>query len=153
MLTFVVPGTPVAQPRPRAAVRSGHAVVYGAAKSHPIHVFKAATRLAASQAACGASPMEGPLMLAVLFVLPRPGRLRWRTRPMPRLPHDRKPDADNLAKAILDACNGILWRDDAQLVQLAVEKLYAAGDESPHVAVTLEPYGAIAAASDGANAG
>lgn len=136
MLTFTVPGVPVPQPRPRATVLAGHARVYGAPKSHAIHAFKACCRLAASQAHCGA-PLEGPLVLAVLFVLPRPSRLRWKSRPMPRLPHDRKPDADNLAKAILDACNGLLWMDDAQLVQLAVEKCYAAGDESPHVAVTL----------------
>ena len=27
-------------------------------------------------------------------------------------------DIDNLAKAVLDACNGILWLDDSQIVEL-----------------------------------
>ena len=31
-------------------------------------------------------------------------------------------DIDNLAKAILDACNGILWRDDSQIVDLHIVK-------------------------------
>lgn len=31
-------------------------------------------------------------------------------------------DADNHAKAILDACNGIVWHDDAQVVDLQIIK-------------------------------
>jgi Holliday junction resolvase RusA-like endonuclease len=31
-------------------------------------------------------------------------------------------DADNHAKAVLDACNGIIWNDDAQIVSLTAEK-------------------------------
>lgn len=33
-----------------------------------------------------------------------------------------KPDADNIAKAILDALNGVAWRDDAQVWSLGVRK-------------------------------
>lgn len=36
-----------------------------------------------------------------------------------------KPDLDNTTKAFLDALNGIVWRDDAQVVDLAVSKRYA----------------------------
>ncbi len=35
-----------------------------------------------------------------------------------------KPDLDNVAKAVLDACNGVLYDDDKQVVQLRVEKAY-----------------------------
>jgi Holliday junction resolvase RusA-like endonuclease len=35
-----------------------------------------------------------------------------------------KPDLDNAAKAILDACNGVVYRDDAQVVQLTCRKTY-----------------------------
>ena len=31
-------------------------------------------------------------------------------------------DVDNLAKGILDACTGILWRDDSQIVDLHIVK-------------------------------
>lgn len=34
-----------------------------------------------------------------------------------------KPDADNLAKAALDACNGIIWRDDALICSLLVKSV------------------------------
>ena len=47
----------------------------------------------------------------------------------------RKPDADNIAKIILDALNGEAYHDDAQIVQLSVRKQYA---ENSSVEVTLE---------------
>ena len=36
-----------------------------------------------------------------------------------------KPDVDNLAKGIKDACNGIIWKDDSQVVELLVRKFYS----------------------------
>ncbi|MDX1711472.1 MAG: RusA family crossover junction endodeoxyribonuclease [Rhodovibrionaceae bacterium] len=35
----------------------------------------------------------------------------------------RRYDVDNVAKASLDALTGIIWRDDSQVLRLAVEKL------------------------------
>lgn len=40
-----------------------------------------------------------------------------------------KPDTDNIAKLQFDALNGILWRDDAQVVRHTVQKTYG---ERPH---------------------
>lgn len=37
----------------------------------------------------------------------------------------KKPDVDNIAKIILDALNGIAYRDDKQVVELIVKKSYA----------------------------
>ena len=37
----------------------------------------------------------------------------------------RKPDADNIAKAVCDALNGIAYRDDSQITCLIVEKQYS----------------------------
>lgn len=37
----------------------------------------------------------------------------------------KKPDVDNVAKIILDALNGIAYRDDKQVVELYVKKSYA----------------------------
>ena len=36
----------------------------------------------------------------------------------------KKPDCDNIAKAILDALNGVAYDDDKQVVRLHVEKEY-----------------------------
>lgn len=37
-------------------------------------------------------------------------------------PDTLKPDADNVAKSLLDAANGIAWADDAQVTYLSVTK-------------------------------
>ena len=39
-------------------------------------------------------------------------------------------DMDNLVKSILDACTGILWKDDSQIVDLRVRKFVT--DENPN---------------------
>ena len=39
-----------------------------------------------------------------------------------RLPDRRRRDVDNLAGAIMDALNGVLWRDDSQILRLVAEK-------------------------------
>lgn len=49
-----------------------------------------------------------------------------------------KPDIDNVVKAIFDGFNGVLWRDDVQVVELQVFKHYA-GD-APRVVVNVEPF-------------
>ncbi len=44
-------------------------------------------------------------------------------------PHLKKPDVDNLAKSILDALNGVAWKDDSQIGALLVCKLYGEEDK------------------------
>ena len=43
-------------------------------------------------------------------------------------PYDKKPDCDNLAKSILDALNGLAYKDDKQVTYLSIEKMY--GEEN-----------------------
>ena len=80
------------------------------------------------------TPLEGPLELSVTFSFHRPeswsrferdavdnGKEQWRSG---------KPDLDNLVKLVQDAGNGILWRDDAQIVRLEAIKVYGAENET-----------------------
>ena len=46
-----------------------------------------------------------------------------------------RPDADNYAKAALDGCNGILFRDDSQVADLIVRKRYSV---EPRLVITME---------------
>jgi predicted dinucleotide-binding enzyme len=41
-----------------------------------------------------------------------------------RLHPTGRPDVDNVAKLVLDALNGLYWRDDAQIVEMAASKAY-----------------------------
>ena len=47
----------------------------------------------------------------------------------------KKPDADNVAKIILDGLNKVAWDDDTQVVDMMVTKRYS---EDPMVAVIIE---------------
>lgn len=47
----------------------------------------------------------------------------------------KKPDADNVAKIILDGLNHVAWDDDTQVVEMMVSKRYS---EEPMVAVIVE---------------
>jgi Holliday junction resolvase RusA-like endonuclease len=51
---------------------------------------------------------------------------------------DSTPDVDNLAKLPLDAANGLLWKDDAQVVELRALKRRPAAGEAEHTRVTVE---------------
>lgn len=46
-----------------------------------------------------------------------------------------KPDVDNLAKAVTDAMNGVVYEDDSQIVELVCGKYYGA---EPRVMVTVD---------------
>ena len=52
----------------------------------------------------------------------------------------KKPDADNFAKSALDACNKVVWVDDAQVVDLHVFKRFS---DQPRLAVKIREKVAI----------
>jgi Holliday junction resolvase RusA-like endonuclease len=53
----------------------------------------------------------------------------------------RKPDADNVVKAVFDGMNGVVWRDDVQAVDLQLRKRYGT---TPGVHVRVTPCGMAA---------
>lgn len=65
--------------------------------------------------------MLGPVRLRAVFYMPTPQSLSpvWRWLPT------TKPDLDKLERATWDALTGIVFRDDAQIVDGARRKLYA----------------------------
>lgn len=139
MISFVVNAVPVAQPRARAFSIAGRPRIVSAPARHPVIDFKAACRLAATTAYNG-PPLNVPLWVSLLFVMPRPGNMIWKKRSMPRVPHGKKPDLDNLMKAGLDALNGLVWRDDSLLAQVVARKVIASGDEQPRVEIEIHEF-------------
>lgn len=55
----------------------------------------------------------------------------------------KKPDADNIAKAVCDALNGVAYPDDACIVSLTVDKYWSGEGEDDSVDVTVELWTAI----------
>lgn len=132
-----IPGVPVAQGRGRA-VRFGNSVrVIDPSKSRSWKGAAQVFMLQARQAAGMHAPHTEPLRLVIDAYWPRPKSTPKRA-PAGAIPRPSRPDADNVAKAVMDAGNGILWADDSLVVDLVVRKwVHAAGGE-PRVEVTAE---------------
>jgi Holliday junction resolvase RusA-like endonuclease len=68
--------------------------------------------------------------------------LKWPSRSMFSvslifyLPDRRRRDPDNLSKAVLDACSGVIWYDDDQVLKLKIEKVPCSS--RPGVEITVE---------------
>jgi len=74
----------------------------------------------------------GPVSLSMVFHLPRP-----KSCPKHRVHHVTKPDSDKLARNVCDSLKGVLYQDDASVVELHVRKVYAPIGSAPCVVVTL----------------
>lgn len=140
-IEFTVPAIPVAQPRQRHRVMqvAGRTITqnFTPAKA-PVNAYKAAVQLAASQAYQG-PPLQCPLRLDCLFVLPRPKALMFKKREMPRVPHTTaRGDLDNFWKSTVDALAGTMFGNDCQVYASTMEKWIASGSEQPHVVVTVQ---------------
>jgi len=132
---FTIPGPPVAKGRPRASVRGGKYVkMY---TPHKTAVWEAQASVLLRDA-WDLPMLEKPCRLAVEAVFPRPQRLIWKRKPMPREPHTSKPDTDNLVKAVCDAVEkASIVRNDSLIYKVLATKHIASGDESPHVRVVI----------------
>lgn len=73
-------------------------------------------------------PLEGPIMVVAIAVFEKPkSHLRARnSETWERALHISKPDSDNILKAIKDAGNGLIWKDDSQVVPFGPIKIYGA---------------------------
>ena len=80
---------------------------------------------------------DGPIDLSIRFIITRPASISAKKRPHPTT----RPDLDNYIKTVLDASNGLLWKDDAQIVRLVAEKVYGT---SPSIEITVKSFEALA---------
>ena len=62
--------------------------------------------------------------IELLFLVKRPRTAKKRERP------HVAPDADKYLRAVLDALEGIVYRNDGQVTDVAVKKRYAEGDDT-----------------------
>lgn len=135
VLEVKIPGKPVAWSRTGGG-SNGHRYNTGEHES-----WLAFAGVYMRQAARGRERVDGPVRVDYLAVLERPARLTGTARkPVPRgrLPAPRTPDVDNVGKLVCDALKRAeLIKDDAQVVRVDGEKVYAAVGELPCVWVRL----------------
>lgn len=135
MLNFTVYGDPRPQARPRMT-KTGH--VYTPADSAN---YRECVRHAAAAAMHGRELITTPCELFLQIVRQskttgfRKGEREWLDVGGLML-HDKKPDIDNLIKQVADACNGVVWRDDSQVVIASAIKLHG---REPLINVWVSP--------------
>ena len=99
-IAFTVFGNPIPKARPRVRIQAGQ-------KAHaytPLRTrnWEAEVKDAARVVMGGRDPLAGPVGVELRI---------WRG-------DRRRVDADNIEKAIADACNEIVWDDDDQIVEM-----------------------------------
>jgi len=126
MYQLFVNGTPKAQPRPRTT-KTGH--VYN---PHSADAWK--EEIKAAFLPVLKTVIVGPVYLCVTFFLQAPKAMKLKENE--KKPHDKKPDKDNLLKAVMDAMSNVgVWKDDAQVFDGRYTKWYTGGRTGAQIIV------------------
>lgn len=122
-ISFTVHGAPIGKGRPRFS-RSGHTYTPQKTRDYERHIAQAAFT-----AMCEADAMicDRPVVVEIVAEMPIPASWSKKRQAAAEAGAERpkRPDIDNIAKAALDACNGVVYGDDAQVHALSVRKRYA----------------------------
>lgn len=130
---FTIPGPPKGKARPKVTVRGRYAHAYTPSETV---VYENYVKLMFREQCRGAF-LEGAIKAEIIGVFPVPtsaSRKRQLQMLSGSIRYTKKVDCDNLAKVVLDSLNGIAYKDDSQICELSVRKIY--GDE-PKVVVLL----------------
>jgi Holliday junction resolvase RusA-like endonuclease len=127
MLQFHIDAEPVPKGRPKFSQVGGFMRAYTPKKTSD---YESIVRATAQQAMGPTDLLETAVGVYLYIRLPIPQShskkrkeacLSGQEKPI------KKPDIDNLAKSILDGMNGVIWKDDSQIVSLHVTKVYSSG--------------------------
>lgn len=83
---------------------------------------------------------SGAVAVLITFYVKAPKYLSESKKKQDDLKHerifvDKRPDLDNYLKAVMDASNGILYKDDGQIAVIACQKLYSM---KPRIEIEIE---------------
>ena len=127
---LTIPGEPVTKARPRVT-QAGF--TYTPAKTKNYETFVRELFYAEH----GQVMMDGPIKAEIVAYFPIPQsatkglKAKMATE---QFPHTKSRDADNVAKSVLDALNGVAYKDDCQIADLLVLKRFS---ELPRVTLSL----------------
>lgn len=134
-LTFTVFGVAQPQGSARAFMPKGARFPVVTSDNPKLKGWRQLVAEAASRTLRGRGTFaSGPVRVCADFYLPRPKSLGGKPKA-----HMTRPDVDKLARAICDALTGVVWGDDAQVVQLQVRKAYASVGDSPCAVIAVSP--------------
>ena len=125
MVTFKVDANPVGKQRARYVKRGNFVQAYTPEKTR---TYETLIRDAALEAMGASEPLETPVTLYLYIRVPIPKShskkkveacLNGLDQPI------KKPDASNILKSVEDGMNGIVYKDDSQIINLHVTKVYS----------------------------
>lgn len=128
---------PQQQERPRATGRGKFIRMYDPAKTAK---FKRELKQLAMVAMQGKERLTGALQVELVFARKVQKSISKKERALRLTGEHRptvKPDIDNYTKSTLDALNGVLWDDDAQIVRMILDKVYT---DTPAVIVRVKEW-------------
>lgn len=139
MIYLKYEGVPVGKGRPRATIQGGFTRIYTPKETKR---FEEEIKFEFMKGNCEQIPVyprDVALRLNMVFAFPVPKSYSKKKRKeclLGLVQHTKKPDADNVAKAVCDALNGYAFEDDSQITVMVLEKIYA---EEPYVEVKIYP--------------
>ncbi|WP_136474530.1 RusA family crossover junction endodeoxyribonuclease [Pseudomonas sp. DG56-2] len=133
-VSFRVPGEPQGKGRPRIGKVGQHSRMFTPQKTV---AYEGVVALAAQTVMQGRELLQGAVMVEMRIIVSIPQSMSKKRKAM-ALAGDifpiKKPDVDNVEKAIFDAINGVVWKDDVQVVDVFKRKRYG---ETPGVHVRI----------------
>lgn len=120
--SFVVRGEVRGKPRPRFSARGGYGRAYT-----PASYMKYERSIAKAYTEAGGKKFSGAVSVSIFIHRELP---KSRSKRLLAELDTSKPDIDNVAKAVLDALNGVAYDDDKQVTSLHVTKLPRTRQES-----------------------
>ncbi|MBC8522204.1 MAG: RusA family crossover junction endodeoxyribonuclease [Methanomicrobia archaeon] len=116
VIEFVIEGNPVPKGRPKAARVGKRAILYTPKKTRE---YEAHVASVAKDYAPDGGLLTGPLRVFLSFYLKKSKGLSKRI-----VHHVKRGDIDNYVKSILDALEGVIYKNDSQVVELHATKSY-----------------------------
>lgn len=131
---IIIPGEPQPQLRPRARVAGKRVIMYDPPKSRKYKEF--VKRMAKQQWPNDPTPAAISLKIDIYRPIPKStSKVRTKKKEEKEIRPIVRPDVDNYAKTILDGLNGIVFKDDSQIVDMRVRKFYSI---NPRVEISVK---------------
>jgi Holliday junction resolvase RusA-like endonuclease len=125
MVTMKVDGVPVPKGRARYVRRGNHISTYTPEKTR---TYETLIKDAARQAMGVSEPLETPVSLYLYIRVPIPAsatKKRLQAIASGDEKPTKKPDASNVLKSVEDGMNGVVYKDDSQIVNIHVTKVFS----------------------------
>ncbi|WP_341959217.1 RusA family crossover junction endodeoxyribonuclease [Pseudomonas sp. RC10] len=139
-VNFVVPGQPVGKGRHKSSSRVVNGKVFTRQYTpEKTANYESLIAITAQQAMAGRALIAGPVLVEMKIIVAVAASWSKKKTAMAlagTVMPTKKPDVDNVEKAIFDGMNGVVWVDDVQVVNVSKSKRFG---ETPGVSVRVVP--------------